>query len=313
MEGRCVGRQKPNLFLIGAMKSGTTYLRKLLNAHPDIFMCEPNEPSYFVDPQQLKTIWVEMWERGYWRHENHYLELFGSANGATILGEASTNYTKYPLASGVPEKILEFNPNARFIYILRDPIERTLSHYWHMVRYHAECRPVVEALKRDIQYLAVSHYAMQAAPFLECFGPDRIAILTYESLVCDPAGVTRGLYEWLGLGVEEVDMLGSTQPEHVTPEVVAAARLGGIPRWLRQSPPFRSILRHIPQPIEMALRRVTTQDMHRRGVDVTDAIEFLRPIQLRQTEELTRLLGREFPEWTTLYGQARRPRRAQEA
>ena len=37
------------------MKSGTTYLRKLLNAHPDIFMCEPDEPSYFVDPRHLKT------------------------------------------------------------------------------------------------------------------------------------------------------------------------------------------------------------------------------------------------------------------
>ena len=52
--GCVMTRRKPNLFLIGAMKSGTTYLRKLLKAHPDIFMCEPDEPSYFVDPRQLK-------------------------------------------------------------------------------------------------------------------------------------------------------------------------------------------------------------------------------------------------------------------
>jgi hypothetical protein len=46
----------------------------------------------------------------------------------------------------------------------------------------------------------------------------------------------------------------------------------------------------------------------RKTVDTSDAIAFLRPIQCRQTEELAQLLGREFPEWTTLKGQVRRPR-----
>src|SRR5271170_4673027 len=150
-----MSHRKPDLFLIGAMKSGTTYLRKLLNAHPKIFMCEPDEPSYFVDPQQLKSIWIEMWERGFWKSEEHYLELFKSAGDATILGEASTNYTKRPLVTGIAEKIEAFNPRARFIYILRDPVARSLSHYWHMVRYHAEQRPIVEAIRRDSQFLAV--------------------------------------------------------------------------------------------------------------------------------------------------------------
>jgi sulfotransferase family protein len=68
--------RKPNLFVIGAMKSGTNYLRKLLNAHPAIFMCEPGEPNHFVEPRQLKTIWTDMWKRGFWQSEQHYLELF---------------------------------------------------------------------------------------------------------------------------------------------------------------------------------------------------------------------------------------------
>ena len=96
---------RPGLFLMGAMKSGTTYLRRLLASHPDIFMCEPDEPSYFVDPRQLKVIWRDMWERGFWRSEAHYLQLFRSAGDAMIVGEASTNYTKLPLMAGVPEKI----------------------------------------------------------------------------------------------------------------------------------------------------------------------------------------------------------------
>ncbi len=92
--------RRPNLFLIGAMKAGTTYLRKLLNAHPDIFMCEPDEPSYFVDPRQLRRLYPEMWERGLWRSEDRYLELFRPGGNAAILGEASTSYTKLPIAPG---------------------------------------------------------------------------------------------------------------------------------------------------------------------------------------------------------------------
>ena len=61
------GSGRPSLFVIGAMKSGTTYLRKLLAAHPAIFMCEPDEPSYFVDPAALRVLWPEMWRRRIWR------------------------------------------------------------------------------------------------------------------------------------------------------------------------------------------------------------------------------------------------------
>lgn len=106
-------RRKPNLFLIGAMKSGTTYLRKLLNAHPDIFMCDPDEPSYFVDPRWLRTLYPEMWERGLWRNEGRYLDLFRPGGDARILGEASTNYTMLPLLWGVPRRIAALNPEAR--------------------------------------------------------------------------------------------------------------------------------------------------------------------------------------------------------
>jgi hypothetical protein len=86
----------PGLFVIGAMKSGTNYLRKLLGRHPSIFMTEVDEPSYFVDPDELKIIWREKWACEYWRDKKNYLQLFASAGDATILGEASTNYTKIP-------------------------------------------------------------------------------------------------------------------------------------------------------------------------------------------------------------------------
>jgi hypothetical protein len=295
-------RRKPNLFLIGAMKSGTSYLRKLLNAHPDVYMCEPDEPSYFVDPRQLRTFYPEMWERGLWRSEERYLDLFRPAGDAPILGEASTNYTKLPLLWGVPERIAAFNPEARFIYVVRDPVQRTISHYWHMVRYHFEHRPITLAVRRDPQFVAVSHYAMQLRPFLEQFGRDRVAVLIHEQLIADPAGVMDGLYQWLGVNAAGADLSRFSEPENVAPDVVTMPGWGGVPRRMWQAPALKSAMAQLPPSVRDSLRRLTTRDVHRREVDMTEAVAFLRPELRRQTDDLAGLLGCSFPEWTTLYG-----------
>ncbi len=175
--------RKPGLFVIGAMKSGTSYLSRLLGLHPSIFIPDLEEPSYFVPPGQLRDIWPYMWDQGIWRSEEAYLRLFQPGGDATILGEASTNYSKVPLVSGVPERIARFNDEARFIYIMRDPVERSISHYWHMVRFNAEYRPMLSAILQDPRYMAVSHYARQLAPYFSLFGRERVFTLTFEELV----------------------------------------------------------------------------------------------------------------------------------
>jgi len=305
-------RRKPNLFLIGAMKAGTHYLRKLLKAHTNIFMCEPDEPSYFVDPRHLRRIYPEMWQRGFWRSEERYLELFRPAGDAPLLGEASTSYTKLPLAPGVAERIAAFNPDARFIYLLRDPVERAISHYWHMVQHHTERRPIADAFKSDAQFVAFSHYAMQLRPYLERFGRDRIAVVIHERLIADPAGVMRGVYEWLDVDASAADPLGFAEPENVGPEMVSMAAWGGVPRRLRQAPWLQGAIERLPPPAHRMLHRLTTREVGRRAADATEAVAFLRPQQLRQTEELAQLLGCSFPEWTTVYGTpSRTPRLGQ--
>lgn len=78
---------RPNLFLIGSMKSGTSYLSELLGAHPAIFMSSEKEPTYFVDPKVLRRGWPRMWAQGYWRSEDRYLNLFAAAGHAAVIGE----------------------------------------------------------------------------------------------------------------------------------------------------------------------------------------------------------------------------------
>ena len=148
----------PNLIIIGAMKSGSTSLHSYLGTHPEIFMCEPKEPWYFIEEIN--------WSKG----EDWYLDLFKSAGNAKVVGESSTDYTKIPKYMGVPEKIRNFNPATRFIYIMRDPVKRTISHYWHNVRLHGEKRDPLKAIQEDSLYLEVSDYAMQLDPYIQIFG-----------------------------------------------------------------------------------------------------------------------------------------------
>jgi len=296
------GLRKPNLFLIGAMKSGTTYLNKLLGAHPAIFMCSPEEPSYFVDPKQLRALWPKAWDLGLWRSEERYLDLFRTNRDAVLLGEASTNYTKRPLVSGVPERIGRFNPDARFIYLMRDPVERTISHYWHMVRYHAERRPILDAIKTEPQYLDVSHYAMQLQPYLEQFGHDRVAVLTFEQLTHAPLATMRPLYDWLGVESAAADVSRFEEAENVTPEEMRMAVWRGAWQHARQLRLLRVLTPYLPRAFRETAVRLATRQVQRRNVDTSEVKDFLRPIQRRQTETLGRLLGREFPEWAALYG-----------
>jgi Sulfotransferase family len=122
------------------MKSGTSTLHDLLAEHPQISMSEPKEPCYFVESDALKTHWPEMWRMGIWKSEQNYSALFAEKIGAKLFGESSTDYSKAPKLAGVVDKIYAYSPGARIVYVMRDPIERTLSHYWHMAEHRNETR-----------------------------------------------------------------------------------------------------------------------------------------------------------------------------
>jgi len=299
---RSVVRRRPNLFVIGAMKSGTTFLSRLLDAHPSIYIARPEEPSYFVAQEQLRTLWPGMWDRGYWRSKDAYLRLFEPGGDAAFLGEASTNYTKIPLATGVPERIARFAHDPRFIYVMRDPVERSISHYWHMVRFSGEHRPMLAAMQADPRFCAVSHYAMQLGPYFALFGRERVFTLTYEAMARQPEATIRRLYAWLGVDPSVALPPGFDAPENATPEIVLRPGLGGVLHRLRWLSPLRRVIPHVPQALRTATKRLASETVRRRAVDTAEAIAFLRPLQQRQTEELAALLGRDFPEWTTLHG-----------
>lgn len=294
----------PNLFLIGAMKSGTTTLHELLARHPELAMSEPKEPCWFVPPALLETHWPEMWRKEFWKSEAAYLALFPDKPRARYRGESSTDYAKRPRIDGVAERIAACSPDARFVYIMRDPVERTISHYWHMVELRGEQRSPLEAIRCEPHYTEVSHYDFQLAPYLDRFGADRVHVLTFEELKRDPQSAVRGVFAWLGVETEFVpDALGAAH--NVTPDEVRQKRVGTGPLdRLRHSRLWDAVGPRVPSTLRRVGVALVEKKIQRREVPIQQVVDYLRPLQQAQTRDLQRRLGRSFDEWKTLWGSA---------
>lgn len=283
------------------MKSGTTTLHDLLEPHPQIVMCNPKEPCYFVDAERLREHWPEMWRRGYWKSEDAYLALFPERPGALYYGESSTDYTKAPQLPGAAARIAAYSPGARILYVMRDPVERTLSHYWHMVELRGEKRAPLEAIRSDPHYTDVSHYAMQLRPYIELFGRDQVHVLTFESLKGDPGAALREVYGWLGVNTDYVPTdLG--RASNATPAVVQQKRAGaGSLERFRHSRLWNAVGSHCPPALRKLGVRMVERPVAPKSVDVNEVKRHLRALQLPQVHELEKMLGRRFPEWKTLH------------
>jgi sulfotransferase family protein len=291
---------RPNVFLIGSMKSGTTYLSELLTRHPAIFMSLPREPCHFADPRVLRKVWPLMYRLGYWRSTERYLELFANAGEAKIIAEGSTVYSQAPRFTHVPERILEACPDAKFIYIIRDPVERTLSHYWHRVVWWGERRRIEQAIRDDPHFIDTSHYAHQLEIYLRHVPRERIHVLTLEELVAEPGTHLMRLFGWLGVDTK-LQLPVDDAFCNPTPATVEQARGFGMLDRFRKSPVYARIEPLVPAPLRKRAVKLAVREVRTAEVPTEAVKAYLRPIQRRQTTELSELLGREFPLWTTLF------------
>lgn len=178
----------PTFVVVGAMKAGTTSLYHYLRAHPNVFMPRVKELDFFIAEGT--------WERGLRWYERRFAS---APEGAVALGEASTNYTKYPQFPGVPERMARVVGDARLIYVIRDPIDRILSHYRHRVAVGSERRPFEDAVFGDHTYVDTSRYAMQAKRYLRFFPRERLLIVTSEALKSDRATAIERVYRFIGV------------------------------------------------------------------------------------------------------------------
>jgi sulfotransferase family protein len=160
----------PTFLIVGAQKSGTSSLHKYLGSHPQVFVSSPKEVDFFVEERE--------WRRGV----RWYRDVFAGAGDATAVGEASPQYSFFPVYAGVPDRIASLVPDARIIYVMRDPVERMGSAYRHTLSSGVETRPIADALLQDARYADTSRYAMQIEQYLRRFPIGQMLLLTAEEL-----------------------------------------------------------------------------------------------------------------------------------
>ena len=177
----------PSLIGIGAMGCGTTSLYHYLRWHPEIHMAVPKELSFFVDGWN--------WDRGVDWYRSHF------SASAPVNGELSPLYATYPEHRDVPERMHRLIPSAKLLYLVRDPIERMLTHYVHWVAFGMERRPCAEALtsSHDNRYLERSRYWTQLKQFLRYFPAEQILVVRSEDLASRRRQTLRRIFAFAGV------------------------------------------------------------------------------------------------------------------
>lgn len=191
-----------HLFIVGAQRSGSTYLYHILDEHPEIVMSRPvrPEPKFFLKDQ--------LFEKGRAYYEDLYFR--ERSDKTRYCGEKSTSYIESTLAAN---RIHEFYPNARVLMILRDPVVRAYSNYRFSEEHQLEKLTFEEALKVEPTRLAEAsfstsvnpyaycergHYINYIEPYLKVFDRSQLEILIFEEFVGKRESVRR-LYQWLGI------------------------------------------------------------------------------------------------------------------
>lgn len=168
----------PNLLVIGAMKAGTTSLHRYLDQHPQIQMSEWKELNFFVDAADSRD---GTWDRGIDWYRGWFDE------SAAVRGESSHHYTSFPHFGGVPERAAEIVPDARLLYIVRDPVERFVSHHMERRAIGIERNSLEEVVAFTLEHpdnglVARSRYFMQAERWLAHYPRERLYVVALEDL-----------------------------------------------------------------------------------------------------------------------------------
>ena len=305
--GPAPGTSLPNAFIVGAPKSGTTALGSYLGSHPEVFVAA-KELSYFGSDLEFRTRKGERlrvpWE--------DYLAWFAGHDDMRYRIDRSVFYLYSETAAA---EIHRFDPSARIVAMLRNPVDQMHAEHSEMLyqgeeditdfaqalaaepdrrrgrRIPAGCKHAFGLLYRDI-----ASYAGQLERYFSAFGRDQVHVVLFDDLTSDPAGTYRGVLEFLGVDP-------SHRPELRPVNANKVVRSTALLRTLRTtSPGLRGMGR-------LLVPNSATRARLRRRLQVLNTAERPRrplPAELRrvlalefepEVERLERLLGRRLPAW----------------
>lgn len=274
-----------NFFLVGAPKAGTTSLQRALATHPQVFLSPIKEPCHFCTDVQVQlgavfdrqsridlAAYLDAPVRAplhlhLVRARSDYARLFDDAgDDALVVGECSTFYLS---SRDAARNIHDYNPDARIVAVLRDPLQRIRSHY-AMDRSLGNTLRALPALVDEERalgaaahwgncryYLGASRYHEQLQEYWRWFPRRQVCVLSFERMLADPAHELGRLFAFLDLAPPAVKLALPTENRAGT------ARFPRVNRWLRASGLRPAVARVLQRRLSPGLREAVASSYYR--------------------------------------------------
>ena len=293
--------KRPDFFIVGAPKCGTTALYTYLRAHPKIFMPALKEPQYFAED-------ILGQKRNVCTGED-YLALFDAASNERRIGEASTAYLGSALAA---KKINAFDPAAQIIVMVRNPVDMMYALHSHRCyEGEEEITDFETALEADemniklrgdgpkrpngLAYWQMASFSLQISTYFAEFGRDNVHVIVYEDFKADTRRVYKQTLDFLGVPTD-------FEPQFPVINPNCRVRSRAIQQFVRRPPKFLRTVSHAILPLPA--RRLIGN--HVRSLNEPAEPRPTMPAELRrrllrdfgdEVEELGSLLNRDLSEW----------------
>jgi hypothetical protein len=294
----------PNLFVIGAAKAGTTALYSYLAQHPQVFLSRVKEPEFFSKE--------EYYARGLDWYQNWHFE---GAEEYPVRAEATPHYLYW--SEKVAPRIKETYGErpVKFVVSFRDPVSRTYSWYWNMVREGIEDLDFSEALRAEERrlarnrveldklgsmaygYFAGSRYASLLEPYLDLFPPEDFFFVLQDDLKSRVQETCKEIFKFLG-----IDTSIQIIPTKSNPAAMPRSRL--LHKALRRRPFFKEFIKpFVPVRIRLIRRSLKSRIMN-ANLKETPYVPLhpqlaseLRARYSTEIEELEKIIGKELTSW----------------
>lgn len=299
--------RKPDFFIVGAGKAGTTALYHYLSQHPDVFMPTIKEPHYFCSDYHLQhpgTVFSRFTD------EATYLTLFSDAGSKKRAGEASPTYLSSQVAA---QNIYQFNPDAQIIMMLRSPIDTMYSAY-HQFRFgQVEPLPTFEAaiaaqedrragrqLPKNLRvspamllYVDMVSYTAQIKRYFEYFPREQVHIIIFDDFKSDSAARFKEVLEFLEVSTNFTTAFTPVNTSKTYRIAWLQQLLYNPPSWLIS---LARTVEPVTKPIYHQLRKANMQE-ERYPPMQPETKRQLQEIFRPEVEALSALLGRDLTHW----------------
>lgn len=299
-----LNRLQPDFFIVGAPKCGTTAMNRYLRQHPQIFMPEKKDISYFGADLKFGRERITCAE---------YLALFRDANGATRIGESSVWYMYSRMAA---EEIKSFSPSASIIVMLRNPVDMLYAqHSQFLYNCNEDIADFETALEAEpdrkqgkriprqshfvegLFYRETVKYTEQLLRYFDVFGHRNVHVILYDDFKQDTAKAYKDTLLFLGADP-------SFQPSFEVINPNKTLRNRRLQELLVAPPPLLTkIYKKVMPPslqghLMKRLKRMNTQHTKRSALDP----ELRQRLQVEfqpEVQRLANLLGRDLSSWSS--------------